>query len=193
MNVSPDSLRGLHRKGHRGTKPFVLWFTGISGSGKTTLANLLQQELNERGVKSGILDGDMVRDFFENDLGYSRQERITNIKRITFAAMVLQKNDVNVIVANMAPFYEARDFIRRKLNGRYFQVYLEASIDKVMSRDAKGMYKRARDSGDTNVVGLNDVYDVPRNPDLIIDTDNETVEESLAKIMHFLEEKGVLV
>ena len=173
-------------------KPFVVWFTGISGSGKTTLANLLHKSLKERNVKTEILDGDIVRDFFENDLGYSREERIMNIKRITFAAMLLEKNGVNVIVANMAPFYEARDFIRRKFNGHYFQIYLKASIDKAMSRDTKGMYKKAQDSGDTNVIGVDDAYEVPRNPDLVIDTDNETIAESLAKTVRLLEENGVL-
>ena len=105
----------------------VIWLTGISGSGKTTIANLLSERLEEEGHKVKVLDGDMIRDFFDNDVGYARQDRIHNVKRIALAAKLLAESGSTVIVANIAPYYEVRDFIRSKI-GNYIQVFLKASV-----------------------------------------------------------------
>ncbi|MBF0385322.1 MAG: adenylyl-sulfate kinase [Candidatus Omnitrophica bacterium] len=189
MKLAVDQNNGNAKKKE---DAFVIWFTGISGSGKTTLANRLKTEFDKRFIKAEVLDGDAVREFFENDLGYSREERILNIKRITFAAMLLAKNGINVIVANIAPYYEIRDFIRRKLARNYCQIYLKASIEKVMSRDVKGLYGKMMEKGCKNIVGIDDSYDIPRNSDIIIDTDQETIDGSITRIVGFLRKKRIL-
>jgi adenylylsulfate kinase len=167
----------------------VIWLTGISGAGKSTLGERLRTEFLNRNLPVVFLDGDVVREFFENDLGYSRPERIQNVKRIAFAANLLAENGINVIVANIAPYFEARDFIRRKLENRYIQIYINSSIVTVSSRDVKGYYKKMSSGQMQNLIGVDDVYEPPRNPDLTIDTNNSSVDESLKKIIQFLEGK----
>ena len=168
----------------------VIWLTGISGSGKTTLGGLLKIVLEKNRGQVEFLDGDMVRKFFRDDLGYSREERIMNVKRIAFAAMLVAKQGTPVIVANIAPYYEARDFIRESIPD-YIQIYLKTSVEKVMERDVKGHYARYKDGIEKNLVGVDDEYDVPRNPHLIVDTQYDSVEESLQKILNYLKTQGV--
>jgi pyruvate kinase len=163
----------------------VIWLTGISGSGKTTIANKLKDKLDAEGLRVEVLDGDFIREFFDHDLGYSRQERIYNVKRIALAAMLLAKNGSTVIVANIAPYYEVRDFIRKKIPN-YVQVYLKSSIDTCMKRDVKGHYAKARQGKMKDMVGLDDSYDVPRNPHLTLDTDNSTVDECVNQLINYL-------
>ncbi len=167
----------------------VIWLTGISGSGKTTLTERISKLLRQRGHKVETLDGDVVRSFFENDLGYSRPERILNVRRIAFAAMLLAKNDVNVVVANIAPYYEARDFIRQHLPN-YIQIYLKTSIEKASERDTKGVYTDANHKNAPQIIGVGDAYEAPRRPDLIVETDWNTIDESVETIMQFLILKG---
>jgi len=169
----------------------VIWLTGISGSGKTTLGLKLKSELEKRYSNVEFLDGDFVRDFFESDLGYTRKERIMNVKRIAFAAALLSRNNVNVIVANIAPYYEVRDFIRKHIKN-YIQIYLRIPIEEAMKRDPKGHFTRFKNGEMDNFIGLDDDYDIPRSPDLTIDTTSESVEESLNKIIDFLKMKGLL-
>jgi len=169
----------------------VIWFTGISGSGKTTLSAMLHQQMRRRELPVRLLDGDQVRKFFENDLGYTRQERIFNISRIAFAARELSDCGIAVVVANIAPYYEVRDFLRRKLPN-YIQVYLKSSLQMVRDRDVQGHYLKNSRGEMTNLIGVDDVYDVPRNPDLILETGTETAEESFAKLALFLTRKGIL-
>ncbi len=166
----------------------VIWFTGISGSGKTTLATRVHAELKKQDIQAELLDGDVVRDFFEGDLGYSRAERILNVRRIAFAAMLLAKNGIPVLVANIAPYYEVRDFIRRILP-HYSQIYLKATVGKVMVCDVKGIYAKAHKTNYQQIIGVGDAYDVPRNPDLVVDTDHQSVDESVGKIMDYLKRK----
>ncbi len=168
----------------------VIWLTGVSCSGKTTLGLRLKQELEKKYECVEFIDGEVVREFFENDLGYTRKERIQNVKRIAFAAMLVAKNGTPVIVANIAPCYEARDFIRRHIKD-YIQIYVKVSMEAAMQRDIKGHYAKYNNGELKNMVGLDDSYDVPRNPDLIVDTEQETVEESLEKILTCLKSQGV--
>jgi adenylylsulfate kinase len=168
----------------------IIWFTGISGAGKTTLSLLLKKELEKKCGHVEFIDGDVVRDFFENDLGYSRKERILNVKRIAFAAMLVAKNGTNVIVANIAPYYEVRDFIRKHIPD-YIQIYLKVSTDEVIKRDVKGHYKKYNEGKINNLIGVDDNYDIPRNPDLTVDTELESESDSLKKILKFLENMGV--
>lgn len=169
----------------------VVWLTGISGAGKSTLADGLRQVLEKEGVACSILDGDVVRDFFENDLGYSRNERIQNVKRIAFAARLLADTGRVVLVANIAPYYEVRDFLRRKLP-RYLQVYVDVSLEGARARDVKGLYSAHREGASSPLIGVDDPYEVPRRPDLIVRTEEETVAESIERIVSLLREKEVL-
>lgn len=168
----------------------VIWLTGISGSGKTTLGVALKKALEKKYSRLEFLDGDEVRSFFGNDLGYSRQERILNVKRIAFAAMLLAKHGITVIVANIAPYYEVRDFIRKKVPG-YIQVYVKVSVKEARRRDPKGHYRKHASGQIQGLVGVDDAYDIPRNPDIVIDTEKETVAQSVAKVMRMLAKKGL--
>lgn len=168
----------------------VIWLTGISGSGKTTLGLRLQQELQKRYEHVEFIDGDMVRKFFGDGLGYTKEERIHNVKRIAFAAMLVAKNGTHVIVANIAPFYEIRDFVRRHIKD-FIQIYLRITSQEVAKRDVKGYYARYRSGEIKNMIGLDEAYDEPRNPDLIVDTGRETVDESFRKILDYLRSKGI--
>ena len=169
----------------------VIWLTGMSGAGKTMLVSELEQEFVARGQRVQELDGDVVREIFEDDLGYDRAARIMNVRRIAFAAMMLAENGVNALVANIAPFYEARDFIRR-ITPVYFQVYVQAALETLKERDTKGLYGGRTGADVGNVIGVDEVYDTPRNPDLIVDTDRETVAGTAARIIERCEAKGLL-
>lgn len=161
----------------------VIWFTGISGAGKTTLAQGVRERL--AGCRVLLLDGDEVRDFFEGDLGYSRAERIINVRRIAFAAKLLADCGITVLVANIAPYYEVRDFIRRKIP-QYIQIYVRASLETVRRRDVKGHYANFDSGGMDSLVGLDDAYDPPRAPHLTIDTDEQSIPASLDAILAYL-------
>lgn len=169
----------------------VIWLTGLSGSGKTTIAERVLKVFRTQGKRVELLDGDMVRGFFEGDLGYTREERIMNVKRIVFTAMFLAKNEIDVIVANIAPYYESRDFVRKHLKN-YIQVYLNAPLDILRKRDVKGHYALYDMGKIRNLIGVDDVYETPRNPDLVLMTNIETVEESVGRTLNLLKEKGIL-
>lgn len=168
----------------------VIWLTGISGSGKTTLGLFIKRALKKSYKHVEFIDGDTVRAFFENDRGYARSERIANVKRIAFAAMLLTKNGINVIVANIAPYYEVRDFIRKHIKD-YIQIFLKVSVEEVMRRDIKGHYKKYKEGKLKNLIGVDENYDVPRKPDLVVDVEHESVEESMTKILNYLKTKNL--
>lgn len=169
----------------------VIWLTGMSGSGKTTLAQRLEEVIRNKKGRVEVLDGDNVREYFGNDLGFSRQERIMNVKRIAFAAHMLAKNGVDVLVANIAPYYEVRDFIREQTPS-YVQIYLKATTDMLKKRDVKGHYAKVERGEMKDMIGVDDAYDVPRNPDLVIDTDSTSIDNSVNAIVALLQTKGVL-
>lgn len=172
-------------------KGYVIWFTGISGSGKSTLSGMLKKELDNKQVKSYLIDGEYTRDFFENDLGYTEQDRIANLKRCTFAARVISDNGIISIVSAIAPSYRGRDFIRKKLP-KYIQVYLELPIEEAIKRDTKGHYKNYMIEKTKNMVGLDAVYEVPRAPDITINTASTDAEKSLDIILSYLEKNKII-
>lgn len=170
----------------------IIWLTGISGAGKSTIAEKLANDFHAKNEKVTILDGDVVRDFFENDLGYSRSDRIFNVKRIAFAAKLLADVGQNVIVANIAPYCEVRDFVRRKLGDYYIQVFLNCSLKEAIERDVKGLYKLAKEGKINNLIGVDDVYEPPRNPHLKVDSEGLSLDETYLIIKTYLQEHKCL-
>lgn len=174
---------------------FTLWFTGLSGAGKTTLTNEIVPQLKARGVKVEVLDGDEVRTNLSKGLGFSKEDRDTNIRRIGYVARLLSRNGVAVIVAAISPYKEIRDEVRQDVeaNGAAFvEVFVQASLDTLVSRDVKGLYKKAIAGEIANFTGVSDPYEAPEHPEILVSSDTETVAESAAKIIDHLEENGLI-
>jgi len=172
-------------------KGFTVWFTGLSGSGKSTLAHAVAEELLERGMKVEILDGDVVRTNLSKGLGFSKEDRDTNIRRIGFVCNLLARNDVVAIAAAISPYREIRDENRR-LVGRFVEVYCRCPMETLRARDVKGLYAKAEAGELPNFTGVSDPYEEPLNPEVIADTGAETIEESTAKIIRTLELMGYI-
>jgi adenylylsulfate kinase len=170
---------------------FTVWFTGLSGAGKSTLAEALEPVLKSRGHNVEILDGDIVRPNLSKGLGFSKEDRDTNILRIGFVAHLLSRNGVAVITAAISPYRDIRDQ-NRALIGDFVEVYAKCSIDELTRRDVKGLYEKALRGEIQNFTGISDPYEEPLNPEVVVDTEKETVEESLNKILAHLEQKGYL-
>jgi adenylyl-sulfate kinase len=166
---------------------FTLWFTGMSGSGKTTLARAVERILRDRGLKVEVLDGDVVRTNLSKGLGFSKEDRDTNIKRIGFVCKLLTRNGVVAVGSAISPYREVRDYIRRDI-GRFVEVYCRCPLDVLVQRDVKGLYKKALDGEIDNFTGISDPYEEPLNPEVVADTDKETPERSVARIVRKLEE-----
>jgi adenylylsulfate kinase len=174
-----------------GKRGFVVWFTGLSGAGKTTVAERLEQVLRERGHKVESLDGDVVRTHLSKGLGFSKEDRDANIRRIGFVAHLLQRNGVAVICSAISPYREIRDE-NRALIGDFVEVYAKCPIDVLAERDVKGLYKKAIAGEIPNFTGVSDPYEVPLNAEVVFESDRETVDGSLAKVVAKLEQLGYL-
>lgn len=168
---------------------FVLWFTGLSGAGKTTLAKLVKQELKARGVRAERLDGDVVRQSLTADLGFSKEDRDKNIQRVTFVAKLLSRNGVGVLAAFISPYRATRDWVRGEVTN-FIEVFVECALEECIHRDVKGLYAKALAGEIPEFTGVSDPYEPPLRPEIRINTANEAIEESFAKIMAYLEEKG---
>jgi len=165
---------------------FVLWLTGLSGSGKTTLAKGIERELKERGCVVELFDGDAIRTNLSKGLGFSREDRDTNIRRIGFVANLLSRNGVIVIAAIMSPYRATRDELRHA-NSDFVEVYVNAPLEVCEARDVKGLYAMARAGEIRAFTGIDDPYEEPLNPDIVCYTAEETVEESVAKVISQLQ------
>ena len=172
-------------------KGFTLWFTGLSGSGKTTLALAVEAELRRRGRKVERLDGDIVRQSLTSDLGFSREDRDRNIERVTFVAKLLTRNGVATLCSFISPYAERRDKSRQEI-GDFVECYCECPLETLIARDAKGLYKRALAGEIQNFTGVSDPYEPPTNPEIVVHTGTQTVEESTAVILTRLEQLGYL-
>jgi len=172
-------------------KGFTLWFTGLSGAGKTTLARLVETELSARGHKVEVLDGDVIRTNLSKGLGFSKEDRDTNIRRIGFVCNLLTRNDVVAIAAAISPYREVRDELRRDI-GAFVEVYVSCPIDVLAERDVKGLYKKALAGEIKNFTGVDDPYESPLAAEVTVETDTETPEESAARIIARLEELSLL-
>lgn len=172
-------------------KGFTAWFTGLSGAGKTTLANIVQEQLLARGYKVETLDGDIVRTHLSKGLGFSRADRDTNILRIGFVANLLTRNEVVVLVSAISPYRATRDQVRADI-GSFVEVFVKCPLEICIERDTKGLYKKALAGEIAQFTGVSDVYEHPLNPEIVVETANETPSESALKIMARLEELGYL-
>ena len=173
-------------------KGFTVWFTGLSGSGKSTIAEMLYHEFQARGMKTEILDGDVVRQNLSKGLGFSKEDRDINIMRIGFVANLLTRNGVATICCPISPYKETRD-ANRELIGDFVEVYVHATVEEIAAnRDPKGLYKKALAGEITGFTGVDDPYEVPENPELVVDTLVESPEESLQHVMTVLMKLGYL-
>jgi len=170
---------------------FTLWFTGLSGAGKSTLAAAVSAELGRRGIPVEVLDGDEVRQNLSKGLGFSREDRDTNIRRIGYVAKLLTRNGVAVITAAISPYRAIRDEVREAV-GTFIEVYVKASLDECIRRDTKGLYARALAKEIPQFTGVSDPYEEPLSPELVIDTEREEVSESAARLIDRLLELGHL-
>ncbi|MCD6507273.1 adenylyl-sulfate kinase [Candidatus Poribacteria bacterium] len=175
-------------------KGFTVWFTGMSGSGKTTLSMALERALRERGIPFvQRLDGDVVRRDLTRDLGFSKEDRNENIRRVSFVASLLSRNGVATLCAFISPYRQARQEARaRHKDGRFIEVYLKCPLDILIQRDPKGLYKRALAGEIKNFTGIDDPYEEPENPEITLETDRMSVEECVQVIMRYLDERGLL-
>jgi adenylylsulfate kinase len=170
-------------------KGFCLWFTGLSGSGKSTITTHLVKELRKRGSKLEVLDGDVVRENLSKGLGFSKEDRDTNIRRIAFVANLLSRNEVPVITAAISPYQDIRDEARQMMGDRFIEAYVKASVETCEERDVKGLYAKARSGEIKEFTGVSDPYEIPENPELVIDTESQSPEESAQQILTYLEER----
>ena len=172
-------------------KGFTLWFTGLSGSGKSALADAVAENLSSRGMKVERLDGDIVRKSLTKDLGYTEEDRIQNIERVTFVAKLLTRNGVAVLASFISPYNKIRAYSRKEI-GNYILVYVKCSLDVCERRDPKGIYKKARAGEIKNFTGINHPFEEPNNADIIVETDKQSLGESKQIILDSLEDMGYL-
>lgn len=161
----------------------IIWLIGISGAGKTTIGRMLEKHLNQIGVRNYLLDGDEVRDLFDRDLGYSDADREANIKRIILGAYLLDRNDIVGIICNIGPKEHLRSLARRKIAG-YNEIYLKKDIRISMKNDVKGVYQK--NLGKTDIIGIDTSFDEPVQPDLVLEVDRMTAEESFQAVLDFI-------
>jgi adenylylsulfate kinase len=177
-------------KGHKGV---VLWFTGLSGSGKSTLATEVDRMLFERGCHTYVLDGDNIRHGLNKDLGFSPDDREENIRRIGHVAHLFSQAGLIAMTAFISPYRRDRDLARElHTNGSFVEVYCRCTLDTCEERDPKGLYKKARAGEIPEFTGISAPYEEPGRPEIIVDTDKESVEESAKKVIAYLEEIGVI-
>jgi len=171
---------------------FTIWFTGLPCSGKSTISLILAEIVRKERGKIEILDGDVVRTNLSKGLGFSREDRETNLKRIAFVCNLLTRNDVPVVAAAISPFENVRQWARDLIGENFIEVYARCPLEQCIERDVKGMYKKALAGEIKGFTGIDDPFDEPVNPDVVCDTDQESPEESTAKIVAYLRGRGLL-
>ena len=180
-----------HSANNLADRGFTLWFTGLSGAGKSTIAERVYHHLEETGRKVEILDGDVIRTNLSKGLGFSKEDRDTNIRRIGFVSKLLSRNGTVAIVAAISPYREVRDEVRQEI-GDFVEVYVECSLEELVRRDVKGLYEKAIRGEIKNFTGVSDPYEEPLNPAVVVNTQYESVEESVSKVLAKLRELGYL-
>ncbi len=173
---------------------FTLWFTGLSGAGKTTLARLVEHDLRARGLRVEVLDGDVVRQNLSKGLGFSKEDRDTNIRRIGFVCNLLSRNGVVAIGAAISPYRSVRDEVRAAQDtGRFVEVFVDCPLSVLLQRDVKGLYQKALNGEIKNFTGVSDPYEPPDRPEIVIHTDLESEQASAARILSWLEAAGYVL
>lgn len=172
-------------------KGFTLWLTGLSGSGKTTIARILAEKMKSLDLNVELLDGDAIRNKLSPGLGYSKADRLLNIKRVAFLAKLLTRNNVIVIASLISPYHDIRSYCREEI-GNYIEVFVKCPLEVLIKRDPKGLYAKALAGDIDNFTGISDPYEEPLNPDIIVETDREAPEQSAAKILHWLKQKNYI-
>ncbi|MEO2068337.1 MAG: adenylyl-sulfate kinase [Desulfurobacteriaceae bacterium] len=181
------------RERMKGHKSFILWFTGLSGSGKSTLAHRVEELLYEQGVHTYVLDGDNIRMGLNKDLGFSEEDRRENIRRIGEVAKLFIDAGIAVLTAFISPYRSDREFVRNLVNdGDFIEVYVKCPLETCEQRDPKGLYKKVRAGIIKNFTGIDDPYEEPENPEIVVETDKMTVDECAYKIISYLKEKELI-
>ena len=165
----------------------TIWFTGMSGAGKSTISEGVLHELNARRTRVELLDGDLVRQNLSKGLGFSKEDRDINIRRIGFVADLLTRNGVTVLVAAISPYREARDEVRGQI-GDFLEIHVAATLDTLVDRDVKGLYRKALAGELANFTGVSDPYEAPTDPELVIHTDHEDVKTSIDRVLELLDD-----
>lgn len=171
---------------------FTLWFTGLSGAGKSTLASAVRVRLAERRHRVEVLDGDEVRANLSKGLGFSKEDRDTNVRRIGFVARLLSRNGVVAITAAISPYRDTREEVRRQHEAPFIEVFVDCDIDTLLQRDTKGLYAQALRGEIMNFSGISDPYEPPVSPDIVVHTAKETVAESVDRILAELEKRRLI-
>lgn len=166
---------------------FTLWFTGLSGSGKSTIANILEKELKNQGLKVEVLDGDVVRTHLSKGLGFSKEDRDANIRRIGYVASLLSRNGVIAITAAISPYRDIRNEVR-DMHENFIEIFVKCPLEVLEKRDIKGLYKKARAGELPQFTGISDPYEEPLVPEVVVETNKEKPEESAGKILKWLKE-----
>ncbi len=186
------SVTRQHREKQNNHRSVVFWFTGLSGSGKSTLSHAVEQELHQAGCRTFVLDGDNVRHGLCSDLGFSDEDRTENIRRISESAKLLMEAGVIVLTAFISPFRVDREGARKLFpHGDFVEVYCSASLDVCESRDVKGLYQKARQGQIKDFTGISSPYEAPQNPEVIVNTGEQSLEESVQQVLTFCRQKGL--
>lgn len=185
--VSDEVFGRRHRTALADRPGVVFWLTGLSSAGKTTIAHALLEQVRDMGYKVEMLDGDIVRERLSKGLGFSREDRDENVRRIGFVAELLARNGVFVIVSAISPYRATRDEVRKLIPG-FTEVFVNAPIQVCEERDVKGLYRKARNGALNGFTGISDPYEPPLDPEVECRTDRETVEESVRRILDHLQE-----
>jgi adenylylsulfate kinase len=187
------SVTRQRRNKLNGHQSVVLWFTGLSGSGKSTLAHALEEKLFQKGCRTFVLDGDNVRHGLNSNLDFSEKSRTENIRRVSEVSKLMMESGLIVMTAFISPFNKDRNEARKLISSDDFiEIYCKASLETCEARDVKGLYKRARAGEIKNYTGIDSPYEKPENPELVIDTDQQSLEESMSNILDFLKSNGVI-
>ncbi len=189
-NIIPHNfnLSQKERSSLKKHKPLLLWFTGLSGSGKSTIANLVEVELYKKGIHTYLLDGDNVRKGLNNNLSFSPEDRTENIRRIAEVSSLMVDAGLVVLAAFVSPYKKDREMIKNTVkDSRFVEIFVNTSVEECERRDTKGLYAKARQGLIKDFTGINAPYEVPENPDVLIETEKKPVEEAVSKVMECIE------
>lgn len=186
------SISRQQRQELNGHRSCILWFTGLPASGKSTITKLLEARLFSQKVRTVILDGDQIRQGLNRDLGFSKEDRRENIRRISEVAKILKEAGLIVLVAAISPFQEDRTLAKQICEDDYYEIYVNCSLEECIKRDPKGLYRKAQKGEITNFTGISSPYEVPINPHLVLDSEHRTAEQLIDELIVFMHKEKIL-